>query len=191
MNHVLYSMVIPFPFTILSALLLISLIYWKREPFYLAAILFVYGLLSNLFIKKTIGYFFQASHPNLVNRPTTCPGAKLNNDGQVIMCENCSLIPMWDQSRIAPNVMLGMPSGHAQFMVLMATLWTYHAIQYLNNNKLHQIASITIFWLLAIVVCYQRIHSQCHTLLQVVLGASVGLFFGVVILKNKMFKLKF
>jgi membrane-associated phospholipid phosphatase len=64
---------------------------------------------------------------------------------------------------------LGMPSGHTQAMFFLATYVT------LARSSLKMpVAGCVLLWLLAFAVAYGRVHYECHTHFQVVMGALIG-----------------
>ena len=69
-----------------------------------------------------------------------------------------------------PLNIFGMPSGHAQ-SALYSTCFIYLA---LRNIKL------TLFFLaMSLLTIFQRVNNLFHSVLQVVIGASVGMLFGL------------
>ena len=70
---------------------------------------------------------------------------------------------------------IGMPSGHAEIVSIFAyILYKYKYI------------SIDIFCLFILVVCSQRVIYKKHTIIQVVVGVIIGLFYGMLYLKTKL-----
>jgi hypoxanthine phosphoribosyltransferase len=71
---------------------------------------------------------------------------------------------------------LGMPSGHAETIVILCLLL------YLNNYISLPIAFIIIF-----IICIQRIIAYMHTLEQVIYGCIMGFIFGFIYFKLQSF----
>ena len=77
----------------------------------------------------------------------------------------------------------GMPSGHSQIAALTATFWTLYQVGHLkvetdSNKRTSLIISMVVIWLLAILVMYQRLHTRCHNLEQVIIGGCLGVLLG-------------
>ena len=115
-------------------------------------------------------------------RPDQC-GFKYNN-----ICTGCGAIPS-----NKPGKSWGMPSGHAQSMTFITVYWmmylycTYKNEQTTENrNKLVIISIILIITTLLVIL--QRVHSKCHSILQVVTGSILGSILAVIsyILSNRM-----
>ena len=68
-----------------------------------------------------------------------------------------------------PHDIFGMPSGHSQSTMFITT----YIFLTLKNKKF-----ALIFFLLSLLIMYQRIKDNHHTLLQVVVGAIVGVVCG-------------
>jgi membrane-associated phospholipid phosphatase len=64
-----------------------------------------------------------------------------------------------------PHDIFGMPSGHSEATMFITT----YIFLTLKNKKF-----ALIFFLLSLLIMYQRIKDNHHTLLQVVVGATVG-----------------
>lgn len=68
-----------------------------------------------------------------------------------------------------PFQLFGMPSGHSQ-LVFFSIIYIYLALKKTNW--------LWIFLLISLLICYQRVYSNYHTIFQVVVGAFVGMVFG-------------
>jgi len=68
-----------------------------------------------------------------------------------------------------PFDIFGMPSGHAQ-MSFFTTMFTYLSLR--NNNLLY------LFLLISLLICYQRVKYEFHSISQVIIGATVGSVIG-------------
>jgi membrane-associated phospholipid phosphatase len=64
-----------------------------------------------------------------------------------------------------PHDIFGMPSGHSQATMFVTT----YIFLSLKNKKF-----VLIFFILSLLIMYQRIKDNHHTLLQVLVGATVG-----------------
>jgi hypothetical protein len=178
MNHAWYNVLIPSPFSILVFLALLSLLSWNYKYFLLAIIFFTAGLLSNLAIKYVV-YKFEI-FGNLSKRPTSCPGGGVD----LKQCEGCSLFPGWSNEILNGVDMIGLPSGHSQFMAMVAIVLTLHQIDsyYSRNYGVNRVLlTCSAIWCWTFLVFYQRIHSRCHTPFQVILGAIIGATLGMLI----------
>ena len=115
-----------------------------------------------------IGEFLNHSLKSLVQekRPDGC-GAKI--DGQ---CTGCGLYP--EKGMFSET--WGFPSGHAQFTSFAAMFWSIYL--YKSKKGTGPIISISLLWLLAMLVWYQRVRSGCHSVQQVMAGAAMGIAFG-------------
>lgn len=71
---------------------------------------------------------------------------------------------------------LGMPSGHAELIVILCLLL------YLNNYIPLHIAFLIIF-----IICMQRINTYMHTFEQVIYGCIIGFIFGFIYFKLQSF----
>lgn len=80
----------------------------------------------------------------------------------------------------------GFPSGHSMFATI---LFSYTLLLYLElgGESLVQLVRITLFF--AIAVPYARYKMQCHTFIQVISGALLGLLWGgcIYFLESKYF----
>jgi len=65
----------------------------------------------------------------------------------------------------------GFPSGHAQTMFFYSIFYT---LIYPTNYLL-----IIVLWMSSILVCYQRVETGCHNIIQVFGGGVFGIIFGV------------
>ena len=70
----------------------------------------------------------------------------------------------------------GMPSNHSQQAVVFST---YMILKAMKNNTLTSFKLIS-FILLAISIMYSRIHFNCHTIQQVIIGGVIGLISTVI-----------
>lgn len=159
------------PLFMLVSLIIAGLITWSFTPIFYALMFYTLGLASNRMLKYICAVVF----PNSVHihRPTQCP---LPEQGTG-RCEQCHILPIWG-APLDGDQMLGMPSGHAQSMVMIATAWTLFASVYLQDT-MHRYLTSVFFWLWAGAVMFQRVHSRCHTIEQVAMGAVIGASFGV------------
>jgi membrane-associated phospholipid phosphatase len=71
-----------------------------------------------------------------------------------------------------PFDIFGMPSGHAQ-MALYMTVFIYLSLKHTNLLCLY-----LAFYLL---ICYQRVNSEYHSMLQVIVGSIVGSIFAYIV----------
>ncbi len=91
--------------------------------------------------------------------------------------EGCGIFP----SNGKCSTSWGMPSGHAQITSCAAMFWTLHILKQRQLSRIgKEHAVVVVLWLLVCVVCSQRVHSQCHSVPQVVCGVLVGSLVGYI-----------
>ena len=160
------------PTAVASATVLATVVSGDMQYLFFAGLLVVVGLINRALksLTKSMSMF-----KNTGPRPSTCG----TNTG--IDCVGCGAFP----GREAKESW-GMPSGHAQTTAFAATYWTIYVIKKYNKDKKdgkkaskgQMYGSIAAMWLLAIAVWIQRIYSKCHSLLQVIIGALIGVGLG-------------
>ncbi|CAH0474948.1 unnamed protein product [Peronospora belbahrii] len=75
----------------------------------------------------------------------------------------------------------GMPSAHSQFISFFSAYVVIYTWKRLNlHRRLEQWLTILIAIVITVLTCYSRIHLNYHSTDQVVVGAAVGGFTGVV-----------
>ena len=84
----------------------------------------------------------------------------------------------------------GFPSGHAQNTSFAAIFWSLYI---LDRQKITtgSIIQVIILWIIAVLVWFSRIQNGCHNLIQVLSGAIIGFFLGLVyyyLVKNYLLK---
>jgi membrane-associated phospholipid phosphatase len=164
----LEDLLIASPLIIIVTFAVIALCFRSIEYLVVAGVLFVFGLVFNLYLK----YFFYAVSdvwPHKNKRPSDCPNE--NTEG----CESCSIIRKRRKSKLSSLEALGLPSGHAQFMAI-ATVLTYYVLNKFGFET--QIIGLVVMCLWTAAVCYQRVTSECHSIYQVVLGCIIGALVG-------------
>ena len=77
---------------------------------------------------------------------------------------------------------LGMPSGHAQAMGLTLSFWLLY-IWNQKQAKYKKVLGILFIVVTCISVIYSRISFKCHTELQTLIGALLGLLLGTISFK--------
>ena len=80
-----------------------------------------------------------------------------------------------------PFDIYGMPSGHAQ-MAFFTTVFVYLTLKHKNFLYLYLIISL--------LICYQRIKIQYHSISQIIVGAMVGSAFGYFVYQLAREKIK-
>ena len=162
------------PLIILLVFVLLAAMLQTSEYLISASILFLCGLLFNMYLK----YFFYVATtvwPNArVNRPSDCPNPTSNG------CERCSILRSHRQEPLTGVEVLGLPSGHAQFMCI-ATALTYFSLRPWGQQA--QFMGLIVMSIWTAAVCHQRIQSECHSFYQVGLGCLVGTSIGVVLVQ--------
>lgn len=169
MQDVVQGLLILSPILVLITFLLAGVLTWRFPPIFYAMMFYILGLAGNRVLKVISGVLVSE---DTSFRPTNCPLPNARGE-----CERCHAFPKWG-APLHDDEMLGMPSGHAQAMVMLATAWSLYACRYVTCIQ-HQIFSIVLLWSWAIAVCIQRVHSRCHTVKQVLVGSLVGIAAGV------------
>lgn len=156
------------PFVVLTSLFLGALWRWDISMLIWAVCFFGFGLLSNLGLKH-LALRLGLRHSRLL-RPSLCPQRK----GE--FCERCSMLPDWQLGVLKGEQRLGFPSGHAQSMWMAAAAW---AAARASVSEFHHHTMAWILCAYAAAVCFQRVHSKCHSPLQVFVGSVLGVIIGV------------
>lgn len=80
-----------------------------------------------------------------------------------------------------PYDIFGMPSGHAQ-LALFSTMFVYLSLK--KTNLLY------LYTILSILICYQRVKGDYHTLAQIIVGCIVGISLGYLMYQLAREKIK-
>lgn len=83
------------------------------------------------------------------------------------------------------NLPSGMPSGHAQSGFMFAIFWSLYLFQKYSTTKSDtqfylMWFSIFLLFLMAVLVCFQRVYTKCHTPLQIYVGSIIGSILGYI-----------
>lgn len=78
----------------------------------------------------------------------------------------------------------GMPSGHSQSTCFFLSYLIYKTLEG-NTLFLYKFLTISLFTCISLAVMYSRIHFNCHTLLQVIVGGLIGFILGKIYYDNK------
>lgn len=154
------------PYTIYQASLLAFIISGKIVYLYFTIVYMIFGELLNVLLKKGFSSILPVS---ISSRPSICG----NSTG--LNCNGCGIFPTNNY-----NHTLGFPSGHAQMTAFACMFWTLYILESNHKNKY---ISIAILWLLTISVFIQRIYSKCHSVIQVSVGAIIGIIFALITFK--------
>ncbi|KAJ3102365.1 Dolichyldiphosphatase 1 [Phlyctochytrium bullatum] len=73
----------------------------------------------------------------------------------------------------------GMPSSHAQFMAYFAVFFSLHVWMRVRIPRVWKVLTILIWFGIAALVAYSRVHLSYHTVDQVNMGTFAGMAFGV------------
>lgn len=84
----------------------------------------------------------------------------------------------------------GMPSGHSQSTCFFLSYLICKTVEG-DNSLLYKFFTILLFTFISLSVMYSRIHFNCHTLLQVIIGGLVGFILGKLYYDNKDILLKY
>ena len=80
-----------------------------------------------------------------------------------------------------PYDIFGMPSGHAQ-MAFFTTIYIYLSLKHTNL--------LYLYLLISLIICYQRVILNLHSIEQVVVGSIVGSAFGYLVYQLAREKIK-
>lgn len=127
------------------------------------------------YIIRNISYF-----KDLGKRPGQC-GYKSNN-----ICTGCGAFPSTGATTGATSgKSRGMQSGHAQSMAFATIYWIMFL--YYTDKKIKTVDTRNRLIIGSILI--QRIHSKCHSLLQVIVGSIFGII--SYILSNRISNIDF
>jgi len=134
-------------------------------------LLFFYSLFllweyKNMFFYYNIGIFFSIILNLIFKGIIQEPRPMFDN-------KKINLVKMYGKNYLYQNGIpfdiFGMPSGHAQ-TAFFSTIFVYLTLKNIN---------ILIFYILfSILICYQRVKYEYHSIQQVIVGSIVGVFFG-------------
>ena len=81
-----------------------------------------------------------------------------------------------------PALRGGMPSGHMSFLFMLISLF------YLNSNRIGFFNSNSFYLFLGISLTtgFGRWITNCHTILQIIMGSLVGCLIGYIIYKSQL-----
>jgi membrane-associated phospholipid phosphatase len=128
-----------------------SYLLWnKYTMFYYCTVGFVTCVILNLILKGIFKYPRPSEDPLEFN-------LALQNGGRFVFKNGI------------PHDIFGMPSGHSQASMFITT----YIFLTLKNKKI-----ALIFFLLSLLIMYQRVKDNHHTLFQVLAGAIVGVGYG-------------
>jgi membrane-associated phospholipid phosphatase len=142
------------PLTLYLIFIFISLITFDMQYFVFLVLFFIFGIILNVCLKRIIKQGRPSGHG-------TCG--------------------LYDD--LYKNYTYGMPSMHSQIWSIFTLFWTIYILRNVNTSSYKKIIPIFIFWLLLLVICYQRVNSNCHTLLQVIIGCIIGFISALVMYK--------
>lgn len=178
MHAALAGLLVQAPLYVIVGLVIAAIVSWSLQPLLYAAVFFVAGLLFNLALKHLVRWAFGADtdgRNGVMSRPSRCPG-QLPDAAPGAQCEQCGPVVSYGPP-LTGTAFLGMPSGHAQSMALVATAWTLYALRNIGNAW-HLYGSCAFVWLWAAAVAFQRVWSGCHTWPQTCVGFVVGAALG-------------
>ena len=166
MKDIINVLLILVPTIIPILALLMSLTYWNKK--YLIFTLFYIISVGLNGVEKFISSSLRSISymKNIGERPDQC-GYKLDD-----VCTGCGAIPSLTYSES-----WGLPSGHSQSMAFATT---YIIIYLYNTNNRNILLFSSLMILLSLLVMDQRLHSKCHSLLQVIIGNIFGIIFGFI-----------
>ena len=137
-----------FPTIAFFSTLLLSL-YYREKLFYVLFILFNIAEVSNRVMKYFAKKMMGNKKFEIIGKGTR-PNQKLSKS-------------------------YGMPSGHSQGAAILATYLALHV----NNSKMDRKILINAALILGtLFIMYSRVVEKWHTIQQVIIGASIGIFLG-------------
>ena len=143
--------------------------FWTTFAAHLA-VLFGLGLVANLALKVALAMLGRRCgfpRPAHLLRPSPCPGGDCTAQRQD--CRQCGL---WTRrgGPLQGRARLGMPSGHAQVVLLCGTM----LLAEVSGSPLLYLIALVMLTLVAASVLWHRAATQCHTPLQITAGALIG-----------------
>jgi membrane-associated phospholipid phosphatase len=121
---------------------------------------------SNLFFYYTVGVFISIILNLILKGIIKDPRPEFNKNNIKLLTLNAS--QYFFQNGV-PFDIYGMPSGHAQ-MSFYITMFMYLSLK--DTRILYSYGLFSLF------ICYQRIQTGQHTLIQVMVGSMVGMLVG-------------
>jgi membrane-associated phospholipid phosphatase len=164
------------PYTIYAAAGLSAVITMRPSLAYFTAAVVLCGDVANKILKHMAKYFL----PDAIGqRPVNEHVATYSESFATGAPAGCGVYPTCR----AGSHTYGMPSGHAQITSFAATYWTLmiwngrtgtQRSLGKGDNSLGWIVPTATLWLLSLAVWIQRVHSRCHSVTQIVVGAACG-----------------
>ena len=91
----------------------------------------------------------------------------------------CGLFPV---SNYDPKSGYGMPSGHTQMAFIAATFWSLYIFEKYGSNDRTRL-SISLLFIIASLIGVSRVVTGCHNILQIIVGAVLGVLSGYIVYK--------
>lgn len=118
-------------------------------------------------------------------------GMKLVTQNRLFLRPNppehgCGYFPKLNSTTDSKNlkVQYGFPSGHAQFSGLSAVFWTLYLLRDTKKiPKRKKVVLISVIWLLAFSISFNRVCIGCHNLFQITTGFVIGIVYGFILYK--------
>ena len=145
------------PLTLYLIFVFITLITFDMQYLLFLILFFIFGIILNVSLKR------------LIRQPRP---------------KNAGSCGLYDD--LYKKYTYGMPSMHSQIWTIFAMFWSIYLVRTVIAKSYKKIISICILWILAIIICYQRVNVSCHTLNQVIVGALIGIISGIVMYKMSM-----
>ena len=167
-NELFDNVIITINPTIVVSTLLAAMITWNYIFIIFFMVLILFGTLTT-FVERSIfkKLKFQGIRPN--------KGCMPQGSGICLSCHDfgeCN----------KKSTTWGMPSGHTQLIFTTATFGSLCILNIFKNQFTNQrkIITISLFFLIAIIVALQRGFSKCHNIYQILAGVGFGILWGVV-----------
>ena len=167
---------------ILFVFILLFSVFAKQYSLFYVIPFFILVNLLNIFLKASFKTQFghvdekgRLTGPSWGLRPSTC--GKVGD--KCVGCGFHASISTTDEKgkeKGEKEKKWGFPSGHAQASVALATFFTLYLLK--MPNKILNLSILLPMWLFVLCVLYQRHHSECHNLAQLLSGSLVGFFLG-------------
>ena len=142
------------PLTLYLIFIFISLITFDMQYFFFLILFFIFGIVLNVSLKRIVKQ----------DRPSGHGPCGLYDD-------------------LYKKYTYGMPSMHSQVWAIFTLFWTIYILRCVNTTPYKKIVPIFIFWILWLIICYQRVNSKCHSLQQVIVGSLVGFISAIIMYK--------
>lgn len=163
LSNIFLNVAQAFPYIIYTSSLLAGLVSNNILPIYFCIGVIILGNFGNWVLKKSIKSMCKGNCPKWTQRPDP------PNTG-------CGIFNKCQEINGQPT--FGMPSGHAQITSFSAMFWTMYILQQEDIIQYKKIISISLLWVIALLIWISRVKIGCHNVIQVICGIIVGTILG-------------